>query len=522
MHKYWSKKPSDVIAAYIEKYSKPGDVVLDCFAGSGITLIEAVRLRRRAIGLDINPAAVFMTEAALRRVDIKRLSAEFTMLKEYCAPIINALYATVCSVEPEHRGTATHLIWNNGVAEELWYECLTCKADKNVKSPGVEDTLRSREPTLAPLWYPTDELHANARINVKGGAKISDLFTKRALTALSVLFDRIQQICSDDERLILLNCFTAALPQASRMVFVIRRRGKKTGNESAARAEVGSWVIGFWVPKEHFEINVWRCFENRFARTLRGKQELETLVPPDITQSDVAEDVIRGTADWCIALGDAAGLSLPDSSVDYAFIDPPHGNRIPYLELSMIWNSWLKQPTDWSNEIIVSDARGRSKGIADYNGRMELVFQQLHRVLRDEAFLSIAFNSLDDDTWISFVSSIVSAGFDIRNVEPLAYSSNSVVQDNRKNALQTDFVITCKKRLNRRAMPMHILDASDIINNLVSAAVAKHGGTARTYEVLNHGWTGALLKGSIIKPSAVVTRLEATCIVNGERWSIND
>ena len=34
---------------------------------------------------------------------------------------------------------------------------------------------------------------------------------------------------------------------------------------------------------------------------------------------------------------------LPDNSIDYILSDPPHGNRIPYLELSMLWNGWLKK-----------------------------------------------------------------------------------------------------------------------------------------------------------------------------------
>ncbi|MBC7260494.1 MAG: methyltransferase domain-containing protein [Chloroflexi bacterium] len=45
----------------ILKYSKPGDVVLDYFAGSGTTAVEAKLLGRRCIARDINPAAVALT-----------------------------------------------------------------------------------------------------------------------------------------------------------------------------------------------------------------------------------------------------------------------------------------------------------------------------------------------------------------------------------------------------------------------------------------------------------------------------
>lgn len=36
IHKYWGKKPGNVVAAYIERFSEPGALVLDPFAGSGI------------------------------------------------------------------------------------------------------------------------------------------------------------------------------------------------------------------------------------------------------------------------------------------------------------------------------------------------------------------------------------------------------------------------------------------------------------------------------------------------------
>ncbi|WP_163192555.1 TRM11 family SAM-dependent methyltransferase [Clostridium thermarum] len=48
------------------RYSKPGEIVLDQFVGSGTTLIEAVDLGRMSIGCDINPKALEITK---QRVD---------------------------------------------------------------------------------------------------------------------------------------------------------------------------------------------------------------------------------------------------------------------------------------------------------------------------------------------------------------------------------------------------------------------------------------------------------------------
>lgn len=44
MHKYWGKKPFNEISKFIEKYSESEDIVMDCFCGSGVTLIEAAKM----------------------------------------------------------------------------------------------------------------------------------------------------------------------------------------------------------------------------------------------------------------------------------------------------------------------------------------------------------------------------------------------------------------------------------------------------------------------------------------------
>ena len=49
----------------ILRYSKPGDWILDQFSGSGTTLVEAKLLNRNAVGIDINPQSVSLSEANL-------------------------------------------------------------------------------------------------------------------------------------------------------------------------------------------------------------------------------------------------------------------------------------------------------------------------------------------------------------------------------------------------------------------------------------------------------------------------
>ena len=50
----------------ILRYSKEGDIVLDQFLGSGTTLVETKLLKRKGIGVDINPSALEMAHENIR------------------------------------------------------------------------------------------------------------------------------------------------------------------------------------------------------------------------------------------------------------------------------------------------------------------------------------------------------------------------------------------------------------------------------------------------------------------------
>jgi hypothetical protein len=51
MHVYWSKKPHTAIRQYIRHFTKPGDIVLDPFSGSGGTALAACWTREGPLQL---------------------------------------------------------------------------------------------------------------------------------------------------------------------------------------------------------------------------------------------------------------------------------------------------------------------------------------------------------------------------------------------------------------------------------------------------------------------------------------
>jgi DNA modification methylase len=65
---YPTQKPTILIERIIQASSKPGDIVLDCFVGSGTSVKTAQKLCRRWIGCDINNGAIQTTSNRLQTI----------------------------------------------------------------------------------------------------------------------------------------------------------------------------------------------------------------------------------------------------------------------------------------------------------------------------------------------------------------------------------------------------------------------------------------------------------------------
>lgn len=66
---YPTEKNLDMLKTIVEASSNPGDIVLDCFAGSGTTLVAAELLGRRWIGVDNSPVAIEVSIKRLQKLE---------------------------------------------------------------------------------------------------------------------------------------------------------------------------------------------------------------------------------------------------------------------------------------------------------------------------------------------------------------------------------------------------------------------------------------------------------------------
>src|SRR5689334_3368987 len=107
-HKWWAKRlgsvfrgiivaaviaeGDDAAAAYGTPMNLAGTVILDPFAGSGVTGVEAVKLGAAAVCFDINPVATLVQRQALQPWDMDLLRAAYARVERACRNEIDRVH----------------------------------------------------------------------------------------------------------------------------------------------------------------------------------------------------------------------------------------------------------------------------------------------------------------------------------------------------------------------------------------------------------------------------------------------
>jgi hypothetical protein len=320
-HKYWGKKPAEPMRYLIQNLCPENGLVVDPFLGSGVTALQAIELRRRFIGIDINPAAIRIARLLVAPPSAPSLNEAFAHITEFAKNAIVESYATA------QNKPATHYVWRNRVMEKVWLTHGRSRSRVELLPEPNDLALVERFAHYQPYRLRSPHFFTNSRINSSPSLTLKDLFTGRALRNIELLLTAIDQLPIKIQEAMLLS-LTAAVGQMSKMVFAITGRGKTTGVASG-RMEVGSWMIGYWRPDQHFEINVWDCFERRVQKLIKAVSELKVIHYD--TKPGELRLVCNRHADYALLNGDTLQYlpELPNHSVDLMITDPPHGDRIP-------------------------------------------------------------------------------------------------------------------------------------------------------------------------------------------------
>jgi DNA modification methylase len=453
MHKYWGRKCHNVTNEYIKHFTNEGDVVLDPFMGSGVTVIEGVKLKRQVIGIDLNPITTLIAKNTIVKVDIAKLKTEFTRISSYIDEKFRDFYKTECSL-CKNICYADNYIWENMSIVRVKHTCPQCGTVRN-NSTEFDDQLFDNKVKLLNetkhnLNYPSNAMLKYVRRN--GRTHIDQLFTERALIILSELYKSINAVPDNEVRDILKMCFTSMLPNVSRMI---------PGDKERVTGKSGWQISKFWVPSIHTEKNILESFKQRFNKILSGKLEVNNL-------NDSNAKIINASSE---------DLSFLDSnSVDYIFTDPPYGESINYFGLSMLWNAWLGLDVEYKNEIIYDTYR--EKDYQDYEYRMNNVFKELSRVLKTNKFLSFTFHNRDLKIWRIVLDCCRKNGFKLINIvyQPQAVSSGTQ-GINRKNTFNGDFIYNyCKVSQDELSFEKFNGDINELIIQTTKLLIMENNG----------------------------------------------
>jgi hypothetical protein len=84
-----TQKKEGLLEIFIKASSNPGDIVLDCFIGSGTTAAVAQKLGRRWIGCDINKGAVQLTSSRLQKIIKEQIEKNETKYPSFAIYKVN-------------------------------------------------------------------------------------------------------------------------------------------------------------------------------------------------------------------------------------------------------------------------------------------------------------------------------------------------------------------------------------------------------------------------------------------------
>lgn len=469
-HTYHTKVPPQGIAGVISSYLPSGGLVLDPFAGSGMTGVAAKFVGCDVVLNELSPAASFISHNFCRTVNADKFHDAISQVMDRLMEVRRKLYETECRecgntvesqfyvwsyiLECNHCHT-DFVLWDhcrkygNNVKEHkllkkfpcphcgeevnksylkrkqqvpvfLGYKCCSKKIVEHPLTTSDLERIAVAELEVSD-WngnYPDLMLPDGVNLGQPkrhGLDSIAKFYTSRNLIASAAIWREIRKIDDPDLATAVAFAFTSLYQRITRM--------------SEYRFWGGSGnTANFNVPHICNEANVFVTFERK-AKSIAD--HFVTTASAYVGKS-------------AVITGSATDLSfLPDESIDLIFTDPPFGGNINYSEMNILWESWLGCFTDSKDEAIVNKSQG--KAIGDYQALMRRALSESHRVLRTGHWMVLVFMNSSEKIWDALRASILDAGFSIEKVSVFDKQHGTFKQFVSENTAGSDLMLHCRK-----------------------------------------------------------------------------
>ena len=504
-HSYHTKVPYKAIINYILHYTKPNDIILDGFSGTGMTGVASLQCGiptkemryeyrhiknaewgyRHTILCDLSPEATFITYNYNHQFDIgtfeKEANAILDKIKSECSWMYKTNHVQdQVSIATGTQGDINYTVWsdalicpNCGREFIFWdvavdaehgkvrdrFNCPYCCVETSKKecshvmeqyydpSTGCVTNLSKQVPVLITYTY------RGKRYDKKPDADDMQRISKINSLKIPYWFPTNEFQAGDKT----IEPIRLGINQVSQMftkanLYVL----SKLAHEASSAATY--CLIGDIVPRgsKMHKIAVSRLNSNlsKTAGILSGT----LFLPSNSIEYSIIYMISSRIADVLnfmrqnihkdqniISTQSTTDLSnIPDSSVDYIFTDPPFGENLMYSELNYVSESWLKVFTNNTSEAIIN--KSQHKSLVEYQELMTKCLSEYYRVLKPSRWITVEFHNSKNAVWNAIQESLGRAGFVIADVRTLDKKQGSFNQvKGASQAIKQDLIISAYK-----------------------------------------------------------------------------
>jgi len=422
VHGYFTRQSWDIVSAYIKNFSKEGDLILDPFGGSGVTAVEALVNNRKAINIDINPLAVFLVNSLLAPVDINRLNEAYIRVRD-----------EYIENEPKTKKDFNEILNKYSGPKKLALP----------KSSDVET--------------------------------VPELFSLGQMAKLSLLKAIIKKEKDKNIRDTLLLVFSGMI---TRINLTYHTTSQQQGTNVSGGDASAFRYYRYRIAPSPREIDFVKYLDIRYKKVKAAKDEIKAVYL--LNSRKEIQSIIDNYQN---IKGTATNLSfLENESIDYIYTDPPYGKKIPYLDLSVMWNAWLDfnvTSEDYKLEAIEGGEHQKSKD--EYNMLISKSIQEMYRVLKFNRWLSFVFAHKDPEFWHLIIETCERCGFEYAGAVPQKNGQTSFKKRQHPfTVLSGQLIINFKKVKTPKAVLKANLgmDIGEIVIQVIEGLIAKDGGAA--------------------------------------------